>query len=299
MYYSLYAYEEPLYLAQEGDIVLVSYPGSGVHWVQQMVQLILNSGQSALNYAEFMGRTPIMELSGIKQGLDEEVVPSGPRTLRTHFQILRACGVSHSKAKYVYVARNPWDCCVSLYHRIKSSPKPASFAPRTFDDFFKIFVEGKFSFGEYFDHVLCGYDRREDHNVFFVTFEDLKADREAVALKLAYFLGEEYGDALEDREVFANVCEKSSFEYMKEVYGLPVRVPDTSTTTESATASDIRLDGEFCRILRAGKVNDWKGHFTLDHRDRMRERIAEKTRGSNLMSLWKLESKYKCLTVCS
>ncbi|KAL1471006.1 hypothetical protein MTO96_023925 [Rhipicephalus appendiculatus] len=304
---------------QHGDVVLVSYPGCGVHWLQQIVQLILNSGQSAQDYVEFTRRTPFLgrlNAAGRRSHDSDLVVPKGPRTLKTHAQILRG-GVSHSKAKYVYVARNPWDCCASLYHRVKfnrSTPATARALPRSnFDEFFDLFVTGKFSFGDYFDHVRCAYEHRKQDNVFFVTFEDLKADREAVVLKLAHFLGVEYGETLENcDDVFENVCEKSSFDYMKRVYGAPTEQGSDSSavasTSPPAVAEDMSgsdgfkflQDGDqFCRALRSGKVNDWKELFTLEHRDRMKARIAEKTKGSDLMSLWRLQSRYKCLAAYS
>lgn len=313
----------PRYACEDGDIVLVSYPGCGVHWLQQIVQLILNSGQSARDYAEFTRRTPFpgrINAPG-RRGHDSDlVVPKGPRTLKTHSHILGG-GVSHSKAKYVYVARNPWDCCASLYHRVefnRSTPGAArALVPRSnFDEFFDLFVTGKFSFGDYFDHVRCAYEHRKEDNVFFVTFEDLKADREAVVLKLAHFLGEEYGETLENcDDVFENVCEKSSFDYMKRVYGARTERGSDSAVAASApppagAAGDVLVPGsdafkflqdgdQFCRALRSGKVNDWKELFTLEQRDRMKARIAEKTKGSDLMSLWRLQSRYKCLAAYS
>ncbi|XP_075527154.1 sulfotransferase 1C2-like [Dermacentor variabilis] len=312
--YSHYGCGSQRYVCEDGDVILVSYPGCGVHWVQQIVQLILNSGQSAQDYAEFMRRTPFLDrlnVAGRRSCDPDLVVPAGPRTLKTHLQILRG-GVSHSKVRYVYVARNPWDCCASLYHRVKFSltEPPALVAPRSnFDEFFDLFVKGKFSFGDYFDHVRSAYDHRDDDNVFFVTFEDLKADREGVILKLGHFLGEEYGEALENCGVFANVCEKSSFDYMKRVYGAPKQGLDSSSATASTSppaaaegvfASGFLQDGDrFCRALRSGKVNGWKELFTLEHRDRMKVRIAEKTKGSDLMNLWKLQSRYKCLAAYS
>lgn len=306
----------PRYVCEDGDVVLVSYPGSGVHWLQQIVQLILNSGQSAHDYAEFMKRTPFLgrlTAAGRRSHDSDPAVSKGPRTLRTHVQVLRG-SVSHSKVKYIYVARNPWDCCASLYHRVKfslaKSPAAHEATRSNFDEFFDLFVAGKFSFGDYFDHVRCAYDHRNEENVFFVTFEDLKADREAVVLKLGHFLGEEYGEALENcDDVFANVCEKSSFDYMKRVYGKEQGLePSAASASPPGVGEHVITSGSgfllqdgdrFCRALRSGKVNDWKELFTLEHRDRMKARIAEKTKGSDLMSLWRLQSRYKSLAAYS
>ncbi|KAG0418965.1 hypothetical protein HPB47_004463 [Ixodes persulcatus] len=273
---------------EDGDVVLMSFPKSGTHWTQQILQLILNRGESATNFTDFVRRTPILENHGAKA---LENLPK-PRTTRTHFQLLRAN--VNEKAKYVYVARNPWDACVSAYHMLKSVPK-FGFQDGTFDDFFEAFMRGDYGYGEYFDHVMCGYSHRNDPNVFFFTYEQLKGDSRGVILRLAYFLGEKYGRMLEaDEELFERVLKKSSFEYMKRVFGM-----DADEFSAALTSLEVRPgNGEVVarrndedktsqlNFFRRGKVNDWKELFSEEQVKRMKARIEEMTKGSDLMSLW-------------
>lgn len=49
---------------QEGDIIEVTFPKSGTHWIQQIVQLILNRGESATDFKEFSRRAPMLEVIG-------------------------------------------------------------------------------------------------------------------------------------------------------------------------------------------------------------------------------------------
>ncbi|CAN8009845.1 unnamed protein product [Ixodes pacificus] len=138
-----------------------------------------------------------------------------PRFFRTHVKLLR--DNFNDKAKYVYVARNPWDRCVSLYHYMRHIPNH-HFEDGAFDDFFEAFVTGELGTGKYFDHVLHGYARKDDPNVFFATYEELKADASGRVLKLAYFPGEEYGKMIEgSEESFQEVLIKSSSEFMSRV----------------------------------------------------------------------------------
>ncbi|KAH7957033.1 hypothetical protein HPB52_014492 [Rhipicephalus sanguineus] len=58
-------------------------------------------------------------------------------------------------AKFVYVARNPWDVCVSFYHMVKDL-SVFRFQDGTFDDFLEAFLAGGFGFGSYFQHVASG-----------------------------------------------------------------------------------------------------------------------------------------------
>ncbi|CAN7993795.1 unnamed protein product [Ixodes pacificus] len=107
-----------------------------------------------------------------------------PRLLRSHLQIGK---VSFSpRAKYVYVARNPWDCCVSCYHLVHEAPA-FNFSAETFEGFVDVFLGGQFGFGNYFDHVLSGYKHKNKPNIFFLTYEELQKNKADAVLRLAYF----------------------------------------------------------------------------------------------------------------
>ncbi|KAM7299732.1 amine sulfotransferase [Ixodes scapularis] len=195
---------------EEGDVIQVSYPRTGTHLVQQMIQLIVNRGQSARTLAEFTQRSPFLEIHGPRETSD------APRLLRTHLPMnrLRLSG----KAKYVYVARNPWDCCVSNFHMMQDLPA-FRFADGSFEDFLDAFLDGQSGFGDYFNHVISGHGRRQDANVFFVTYEEIVKDRASVVLKLADFLGKGYGEALRSNGRFMElIVERSGVDFMRDVF---------------------------------------------------------------------------------
>ncbi|KAG0416261.1 hypothetical protein HPB47_006566 [Ixodes persulcatus] len=185
-----------VYRPGDGDIIVVTYPKSGTHWTLHIIQLILGRGQGATSFPDLIRRSPHLENHG-PEAL--EGLPL-PKMVVTHQKLLLQN--FNDRAKYVYIARNPWDTCVSLYHFMRGITE-FQFEDGTFDDFFEAFVTGDLCYGDYFDHVLHGYARKDDPNVFFFTYEQLKADTPGVILKLAYFLGEEYGKMLEgDQEMF-------------------------------------------------------------------------------------------------
>ncbi|KAG0418467.1 hypothetical protein HPB47_004815 [Ixodes persulcatus] len=78
-------------------------------------------------------------------------------------------------AKYIYVARNPYDCCVSFFNHFKHFPV-YRFEDGTFEEFFELFMRGEVDFGSYFYHLLSWYGHRDEPNVLFMTYEDLKQD---------------------------------------------------------------------------------------------------------------------------
>ncbi|KAL1484976.1 hypothetical protein MTO96_032261 [Rhipicephalus appendiculatus] len=91
------------------------------------------------------------------------------------------------EAKYIYVARNPWDVCCSAYDAEMKLIAPADWMPM--EEYVSLFLGGRVSVGPYFEHVSAGYIRRNDPNFFFVTYEEMKADCGSVVLRLAHFLG--------------------------------------------------------------------------------------------------------------
>ncbi|CAN7938061.1 unnamed protein product [Ixodes hexagonus] len=285
-YYNPVLYKRiPLLEPQEGDIIQVTFPRSGTHWVQQIIQLILNKGESERNYMDFTLRAPFLEAM-------ELWTTEAPRLLRTHVSMAKV--QFSEKAKYVYVARNPWDCCVSCFHFTREIPK-CQFEDGTFDDFVDAFLEGKFGFGDYFNHILSGYSRRNEPNVFFVTYEELQKNKADVVLRLAYFLGEDHGKVLEtNQDVFQNVMAKTTAAYMK---GLMKTSPGemseiiaisfgrvSSSPASNTIKSDERTE---VNILRKGVVGEWKQHFAQKSIEKMRAAIVERTKGSDIMTLWK------------
>ncbi|XP_077534754.1 sulfotransferase 2B1-like [Haemaphysalis longicornis] len=124
--------------------------------------------------------------------------PSLPLRIFSTHQPPQTVTVSE-EAKYVYVARNPWDVCVSFF-RMATSLNKYRFQDGTFDEFFEAFLEGDCAGHNYFDHVVSGYALRNEPNVFFVTYEELMADTRGTVLRLARFLGESYATELEQDE---------------------------------------------------------------------------------------------------
>uniref|UniRef100_A0A0K8RNH3 Putative sulfotransferase n=1 Tax=Ixodes ricinus TaxID=34613 RepID=A0A0K8RNH3_IXORI len=271
-----------------GDIFVVTFPKCGTHWVQQILQVLVHRGESATNYFQFQMQTPFLEFTGTK--ILDALPP--PRLFKTHLSFERQ--PYHKEAKYVYVARNVKDCCVSFYHHTRGLPG-YRFKNGSFDDFFDLFIKGETDFGDYFDHLLSWYAHRNDPNVFFTTFEDLKKDTRGIVLKMARFLGEEYAKMLEDDpEILKQVLDKSSIAYMKQTVDMqPEQVQKLVSENPQLVPQSVRNmlleeDGSpsSMQFIRKGVVGDWKGHFTPEQIKRMQARIEEKTKGSDVMSLW-------------
>ncbi|CAN7993789.1 unnamed protein product [Ixodes pacificus] len=276
----------PTFEPQDGDIIQVTYPRSGTHWVQQIIQLILSKGESVETFNEFLEKAPFLEVQEVK-------MTASPRLLRTHSSMSKLR--LSEKAKYIYVARNPWDCCVSCYHFIRETPS-TEFANGTFDDFLDAFLNAQVGFGDYFEHVLSGYNHRGASNVFFVTYEELQTNKKDVVLRLAEFLGEHHRKVLEQKEVLQQVLENSTVAFMKDIMKMNIKqvlnvfkknspylqLARVISNQESSQSTDIH-------ILRKGVVGDWKQHFTRENFEKMQIAIMDRTKGSDIMNLWKCD----------
>ncbi|XP_075538229.1 sulfotransferase ssu-1-like [Dermacentor variabilis] len=280
------------YKPLDGDVFVVSYPKCGTTWMQYIVYGIFRDGVPPANLMEFMSMTPFLELVGAESA---QAMPR-PNAIKTHLPFNKQ--PYSAKAKYVYITRNPYDCCVSFYYHTRNMPMYC-FENGTFDQFFDMFVEGKVDYGDYFDHLLSWYEHRGDSNVLFVTYEDLKKDTRGWVLKIADFLAKEYGDKLrQSPDIFERIMATTSVDSMKKINAemnnwgkdlasVPLEtLPEGMKSLVEAMGNllDKPIKGDF---VRKGIVGDWRNHFSPEQVSRMKERIALKTAGSDVMELWK------------
>ncbi|KAL1425392.1 hypothetical protein MTO96_019188 [Rhipicephalus appendiculatus] len=64
-------------------------------------------------------------------------------------------------AKYIYVTRNPKDCCVAMFHYIKHM-NIYRFKEGQWDNFFEWFIRGRICYNDYFDHIIHYWVHRKD-----------------------------------------------------------------------------------------------------------------------------------------
>ncbi|KAL1430354.1 hypothetical protein MTO96_015062 [Rhipicephalus appendiculatus] len=144
---------------------------------------------------EFRLRVPVIEY---RPDIPPCTTSAPLRTLCTHLPL--RLEKLNPEAKYVYVARNPWDVSVSLYHHVNSLSF-FRFQEGTFDDFLEAFLTGSLPYGCYFEHLVTGYALKDEPNVLFLTYEELQRDVREGVLRLASFIGDRYLKALKENGV--------------------------------------------------------------------------------------------------
>ena len=158
--------------------------------------------------------------------------------------------------KTIVGLRNVKDNLVSYYNFYKMNEALGNF-DHDFDAFFKLFQEKRLLYGDYFSHILGWWAARENPNIHFVKYEDLKADPRAEITKMASFLGK----ALTDAEIEV-ILSESSFKSMQD-----------NSAVNMADLSDFKLS--VSKFIRKGEVGDWKNYFTKEQLDFVESRSAE------------------------
>ena len=116
-------------------------------------------------------------------------------------------------------------------------------------------------FASYFAHLLSWWERRNDSNVLFLFYEDMKDDLESAVRMVAAFIG------IQDKMIIKKAVEMSSFEFMKKnekkfkvvrvaryrnkACGLPVDAVPSRVVTGSATKGRELMDDKTKKIIQA------------------------------------------------
>ncbi|KAH6934124.1 hypothetical protein HPB50_020662 [Hyalomma asiaticum] len=273
--------------ARKGDVVQSSFPKSGSHWMMYIVQLILRDGEPIHSHGDFMKGCRFLEYADIENW--ESLLPL--RAFMTHLPLSE--DAITQEGKYIYVARNPWDVCVSFYH-MATNISMYQYEDATFEEFVDVFISGNFGYGDYFDHVAAAYGLREKPNVLFVTYEEMKKNTKNVLLKVARFLGDHYRRDLAEDEIFLDeLLKKLSPEFMRNKVVVDIgKVPDPNSKELSKTSyitckNGYGGDETKYNIVRTANVGGWKEYFTPHLLKRMEERIREAEKTTSFMDLWK------------
>jgi hypothetical protein len=251
------------YKPHADDIFVSAYPKSGTTWTQNILYLILHRGAPLPADETMTEAVPHLEEMG---AAFVEAMPA-PRPIKIHLPV--ATAPWHPDARYLCVARNPFDCCVSFYHHTRGFVKHYDFADGTFDDFFACFVAGEVDFGDYFDHLVGWWALRDEPNVLFLTYEAMKADTEGAVRTIGRFLGAPWDAVVEDAEVRAKILEYSSLKRMK--------------ANPLQWASERPADVPF---IRKGQVGDWRNHFSPEQARQLAARFDARCAGTGLEALW-------------
>ncbi len=244
-----------------GDVFIVTYPKSGTTWMQQIVKLICSGGKDD-------GKTLPESIPWLEEDWRAENsfddLPS-PRFFKSHtpYHMMPGGPPETSPAKYIYIARNPKDTAVSLFHHTRAFKVYNYTGP--WDHFFELFTNGKVESGDWFDHVLTWWKHKDDGNILFLKYEDMKRDIRSAVMATAAFIGRDVSS-----DTIDEIVQHSRFESMK-----------ANPATNTSWMSHVRHSAE-PPFMRKGIVGDWVNYFTPEQKEAFDTLYAERMKNSGL-----------------
>ncbi|XP_073913954.1 sulfotransferase 2A1-like [Castor canadensis] len=244
------------FVVKDEDIVTLSYPKSGTNWLVEILCLIHTKGDPKwIQSMPIWDRAPWLEAENgfmSLQGME------GPRLITSHlpFQLFPR-SFSSSKAKVIYIIRNPRDVSVSGYF-FWEKMNICKIA-KSWDEYFEWFIQGNVPYGSWFEHIHGWMSMRERKNFLVLSYEELKKDTRGTIEKICKFLRKK----LEPEELDL-VLKYSSFDAMKE---------------NKMSNFSLFLRNDSTILLRKGVTGDWKNHFSEAQVEAFNKTFREKMAG--------------------
>ncbi|GLV32779.1 Sulfotransferase 2 [Carabus blaptoides fortunei] len=226
---------------RKDDIWLLSYPRTGSTWTQEMVWLIGNDfNYEGAKCSIQPVRTPLIELSAI---------------------------LSKDYKSFMNTFGNSVDVVNNLPSpRYIKTHLPLELLPKQLEE-----VKPKAPYGCVWKNYLPFWNKRNEPNVMFIKYEDMKRDQKKMIRKTAEFLEK----SVTDEEV-DTLAEYLSFKNMKSN-------PAVNLERVVETRNDVHFSDELGKtFIRKGEVGDWKNHMTPELSKRFDDWTEENLKDTGL-----------------
>lgn len=232
------------FVTKDSDVFITTYVKSGTTWTQEICHQLLSKGLGDLNYSkscpwlEALASNKLHPNAAAGYTLEDLNNMDHQRFFKSHATV-RDLPRGKANIKIIYIARNPKDVCVSLYHHAKN--KPEFGYTGNFETFVRMFLAGHVENGSWFNHVLEWYEESISHpeSHLFLKYEDMYQDPLKAIKTISSFIG--IDDLNEDD--LQNVLQNSSLSEMRKS---PINVFDH---------------------IRVGGYGGWRTYFSVATND--------------------------------
>ena len=242
------------------DVFIATYPKCGTTLTQQIVKLMAHDGvDTGVECDVFVPWHEHMTL-------EEMESKDSPRFFKSHlrYRLLPGGEPAKTKAKYIYVMRNPKDAVLSYYNHVQKL-FPAQYVP-TWEVFFENFFSEDVPYGTCFSHFLEWWAHKDAPNILILTFEQLMRGRRAAVTAIASFLGYNLTD-----EIIDKIVVETSFDKMKD---------NKSANKEYLNPVTTRSDIFF---MNKGIIGNWRNKLTPEESARIDAAVAEKLKDTGIV----------------
>uniref|UniRef100_A0A1I8JUQ0 Sulfotransferase domain-containing protein n=1 Tax=Anopheles funestus TaxID=62324 RepID=A0A1I8JUQ0_ANOFN len=197
----------------DDDLWIVTAPKCGTTWTQEMMWLLDND----LNYQmaseiNLIHRSIFLEFCTLVPSFDQDTITlvegmKRPRHIKSHLPMgLLPKQLWTVRPRIVYCARNPKDMVTSFFHHYRHLHGYVG----TRETFLEAILHDVVIFQPQIQHTLDFWCIRDEPNVLFIHFEEMKRNMAKVLERACEFLGKSY-----TQEQLKCLEEHLSFEVMK------------------------------------------------------------------------------------
>jgi len=258
------------------DVWVVTFPKCGTTWTQEMVWMIMNDCDVEAAKEKLQIRSPFIEWptlpqieASVSMDYDKIEAMSSPRVLKSHLPFYLLPPRLVDTCKVVYVARNPKDVIVSYFHHHRLINVQTY--TNDIEKFAEYFMNDELYYSPFFGHILEGWAKRDNPNVLFLFYEDMKRNLRGEIEKVCNFLG------------------KTLSEQQLELLTKHLHFDSVSKNTAINFLESKPHSKEPCKFIRKGKTGDWKNHFSPELNARIDEWIKKSLEKSDLKFTMELD----------
>ena len=190
---------------RKDDIWICTYAKCGTSWTQEMVWMLNNNldyeADSRINMKDrycFLEAVTMFDTKIEKENNEfaessvekANQMPS-PRFIKSHLPAqLLPRQLWTVKPKIIYTSRNPKDTAISFYHHYRN----IKCYKGSFSEYMEAFLANQVIWTPFHEHIVNFWTMRNEENILFITYENMKVDLISVVKKTMHFLGKSFSD---------------------------------------------------------------------------------------------------------